>query len=173
MEVVIYTTPTCPYCRQAKEYLRQKGIPFVEKDVTSNPAHAQEMIQVSGQRGVPVLIINGQVIVGFNRPLIEQALASAGTAGRPRLGASVADAAKVAAKYGLGVYQGAYVGQVTPGSPAERAGIRAGDVILGIADYVVQNADDVQHLVERMVPGQAVPVVVWRDGRQVQLELRF
>ena len=166
MEVVIYTTPTCPYCRQAKEYLRQKGMPFVEKDVTSNPAYVQEMIQVSGQRGVPVLIINGQVIVGFNRPLIEQALASAGTAGRPRLGASVADAAKVAAKYGLGVYQGAYVGQVTPG-------IRAGDVILGIAGYTVQNADDVQRLMERMVPGQAVPVVVWRDGRQVQLELRF
>lgn len=175
MEVVVYTTPTCPYCRQAKEFLRQKGIPFVEKDVTSNPAHAQEMIQVSGQRGVPVLIINGQVIVGFNRPLIEQVLSSAGPtgAGRPRLGASVADAAKVAAKYGLGVYQGAYVGQVTPGSPAERAGIRVGDVILGMAGYSIQNADDVQHLVERMTPGQSVPVVVWRDGRQIQLEVRF
>lgn len=167
MEVLIYTTPTCPYCRQAKEFLRAKGIPFEEKDVSSDPIAAQEMIRVSGQRGVPVLVIDGEVIVGFNRPAIEQALAG----GTTRLGASVADAAKVAHKYGLGILQGVYVGNVNPGSPAERAGLQAGDVILAISDHPVHTAEELQKMVGALRRGTVVTLTVWRDGRQTLRQL--
>ena len=132
MSVTIYTTPTCPYCRQAKDYLRARQVAFEEKNVAADPSAAEEMVRHSGQRGVPVLLIDGQVIVGFDRARIDAALASRG-APRPRLGAAIADAAGVAPKYGLGLYEGAYVGRVHPGSAAARAGIQAGDVIIGLA----------------------------------------
>ncbi len=74
MAVTIYTTPTCSWCQAAKHYLRQRAIPFREVDVSRDPAAAREMVRKSGQMGVPVLDINGRIIVGFNRPAIAQAL---------------------------------------------------------------------------------------------------
>ncbi|MEM3452997.1 MAG: glutaredoxin family protein [Candidatus Hadarchaeum sp.] len=73
-EVKIYTTPTCPYCIMAKNFLRENGIEFVEKNVASDRAAAVEMVEKSGQMGVPVLDINGEIIVGFNREAIKRAL---------------------------------------------------------------------------------------------------
>ncbi len=61
----------------AKDFLKQKGVAFKEIDVGSDPAAAEEMIALSGQMGVPVITINGEVIVGFDRPAIEKALAKA------------------------------------------------------------------------------------------------
>ncbi len=72
--VTIYTTPTCSFCRQAKEYLSQHGVPYTEVNVAANPAAAQEMIAKSGQMGVPVLDIGGTLIVGFDKKAIERAL---------------------------------------------------------------------------------------------------
>jgi len=58
----------------AKEYLKSKNIEFEDVDVGSNMERAMEMVQKSGQQGVPVLDVNGQVIIGFNKPAIDQAL---------------------------------------------------------------------------------------------------
>jgi glutaredoxin len=58
----------------AKEYLKSKNIEFEDVDVGSNMERAMEMIQKSGQQGVPVLDVNGKVIIGFNKPAIDQAL---------------------------------------------------------------------------------------------------
>lgn len=76
MSVIVYSTPTCPYCRAAKRYLASRGIPFEDIDVSRNRAAAIEMIRKSGQQGVPVLDINGEIIVGFDRPRIDAALAA-------------------------------------------------------------------------------------------------
>jgi glutaredoxin 3 len=74
MSVVLYSTPSCGYCRSAKEYFSQNGISFSEYNVAADPLRAQEMIRKSGQMGVPVIDIDGRVIVGFNKVEIERAL---------------------------------------------------------------------------------------------------
>ncbi len=74
MTVTIYSTTYCPYCVMAKDYLRQHSIPFQEINLTEHPEHIDEMIEKSGQTGVPVLDIDGQIIVGFNRNAIKNAL---------------------------------------------------------------------------------------------------
>jgi glutaredoxin-like YruB-family protein len=74
MAVTIYTTPTCGYCRVAKDYFRTNDVPFTEYDVSADQRKAEEMVRKSGQRGVPVIDVHGKVIVGFNRPEIEKAL---------------------------------------------------------------------------------------------------
>jgi len=73
-KVKIYTTPTCPFCFLAKEYLKEKGIEFEEIDVSKNEAAAMEMIQKSGQMGVPVIEIDGQIVVGFDKEKIDELL---------------------------------------------------------------------------------------------------
>ncbi|MCF7949121.1 MAG: glutaredoxin domain-containing protein [Spirochaetia bacterium] len=74
MAVALYSTPTCAYCRKAKEYLRERKVQFTEYNVATNQAKADEMMKKSGQMGVPVIDIHGRVIVGFNQPEIERAL---------------------------------------------------------------------------------------------------
>jgi glutaredoxin-like YruB-family protein len=74
MAVTVYSTPTCPYCNMAKQYFKEKGIEFVDYNVAENPEKAEEMIKKSGQQGVPVIDINGKIIVGFNKAEIDKAL---------------------------------------------------------------------------------------------------
>ena len=74
MSVSLYSTPSCVYCRLAKDYFRQNGIAFSEYNVASDHGKADEMVRKSGQMGVPVIEINGRVIVGFNKPEIDRAL---------------------------------------------------------------------------------------------------
>ena len=76
MEVKVYSTPTCPYCKHAKEYLSSKGVSFQDIDVSNDKDALQEMIKVSKQMGVPVIIINGEVIVGFDKSRIDSLLQS-------------------------------------------------------------------------------------------------
>jgi len=72
--VVIYTTPTCHFCHMAKEYFDSKGIKYESKDVTLDMQAQQEMIQKSGQLGVPVIDIGGEITVGFNLAKINEML---------------------------------------------------------------------------------------------------
>jgi len=74
MTVKIYSTPTCPYCKLTKDFLKEKGIAFVDIDVSADPAAANEMVKKSGQMGVPVADIDGQIIVGWNKSALEDAL---------------------------------------------------------------------------------------------------
>ena len=74
MAVTIYTTPTCGYCKVAKEFFRSQHVPFTEYNVASDQRKAEEMVRKTGQMGVPVIEVNGKVIVGFNRPEIEKVL---------------------------------------------------------------------------------------------------
>jgi glutaredoxin 3 len=73
-KVVIYTSPGCPVCKRAKEYLAQKGATIEEIDVAADRHAADEMVQKSGQMGVPVMLINGAMLVGFNPLKVDVAL---------------------------------------------------------------------------------------------------
>ena len=72
--VTIYSASWCAFCHAAKDYLNKLGVPFEDKDVESNPQYATEAVSKSGQMGIPVLDINGTIIVGFDRPRIDAAL---------------------------------------------------------------------------------------------------
>jgi glutaredoxin-like YruB-family protein len=73
-EVKIYSTPTCPYCIRAKQFLKENNIPFLDIDVAKDAQAGEEMIEKSGQMGVPVLDIGGEIIVGFDQEKIREAL---------------------------------------------------------------------------------------------------
>ena len=74
MIVKIYTTSTCPYCKMAKDFLKENKIKFEEIDVGRSHEAANEMIKKSGQTGVPVLDINGKIVVGFDVERIKKTL---------------------------------------------------------------------------------------------------
>lgn len=74
--VIIYSAGWCAFCHAAKQYLDQKGIKYTDKDVERDMANAQEAVQKSGQMGIPVLDINGTIILGFDRPRIDAALSN-------------------------------------------------------------------------------------------------
>ena len=65
--VIIYSTPACVYCKLAKEYFKQNNVAYTEKDVYEDTVAREEMIEKSGQLGVPVIDINGKIVVGFDR----------------------------------------------------------------------------------------------------------
>jgi len=71
MKCKVYSTPTCPFCKMAKAYLEAKGIPFEDLDVSSDPVAREEMIQRSGQMGVPVIDIDGQIVIGFDKERLD------------------------------------------------------------------------------------------------------
>ena len=73
-KVTVYSTPTCPYCVQAKKYLDNKGIDYEHYDVAKDTEKRKEMVEKSGQMGVPVIVIDDNVIVGFERQEIEKLL---------------------------------------------------------------------------------------------------
>ena len=73
-KVKVYSTPTCPYCIRAKQFLKDGAVVFDDIDVSKDQDAAQEMIKRSGQMGVPVIDIDGELIVGFDKEKIKQTL---------------------------------------------------------------------------------------------------
>jgi len=73
-KVTVYSTATCPFCIRAKQFLKENNIRFEDIDVSVNQEKAQEMIKRSGQMGVPVLDIDGDIIVGFDKEKIKETL---------------------------------------------------------------------------------------------------
>jgi serine protease Do len=129
------------------------------------------MARVSRQRGVPVIVVDGHVVVGFDRPQLERLLAQPGEGSRG-IGLAVASAGAYAQKHGLHLPEGAYVGKVRPESAAMRAGIQPGDVIVGVAGQAVRGEEDLAALLHAQ-RGQRAPVAVWRQGqtRVVEIDL--
>lgn len=76
IQVKIYTTPTCAYCKMAKEYFKSKDVPYEEYDVTTDPSRQEEMIKKTGRMAVPVIDINGTIVEGFDKEKIDKLLAN-------------------------------------------------------------------------------------------------
>ncbi len=72
--VVVFSTPTCPHCRHAKQYLKSRGIHFTDVDISRDERAARDMVRISGQQGVPVIQINGRPVIGFDRAQIDRLL---------------------------------------------------------------------------------------------------
>ena len=73
-KVTIYTTPSCPWCIKTKEFLKEHKVTYTEKNVAEDVDAAKEAIEKSGQRGVPVVEVDGQIILGFDEPALKKAL---------------------------------------------------------------------------------------------------
>ena len=73
-KVIVFSTPTCSFCNQAKHYFREKNIRFTDVDVSKDQSAARDMMRRTGQMGVPVILINNKAIVGFDRSKINQML---------------------------------------------------------------------------------------------------
>ena len=63
----IYSTQTCHFCQMTKEFLNEKSVPFTNYDVSTDATKRQEMIEMTGQMGVPVIVIDGDIMIGFDR----------------------------------------------------------------------------------------------------------
>jgi glutaredoxin 3 len=71
---IVYSATWCAFCHAAKDYLKSKGVEYEDRDVESDPTFADEAVEKSGQRGIPVLDFDGTIILGFDRPKIDAAL---------------------------------------------------------------------------------------------------
>lgn len=128
------------------------------------------MVRISGQRGVPVTVIDGQAIVGYDRPRLEQLLTPAR---RLRLGAAIADAAGMAAKGRCTVAQGAYIGRITPGGVASRAGLQPGDAIVSFANQSVTDALALEGMLAGVRSGGVLLLTYVRGNGRYEAQLRF
>jgi len=73
-KITIYTTPTCVYCKMAKAFFKENNVAYEEKDVAVDAKAREEMMQKSGQLGVPVIDIDGEIIIGFNKEKLSELL---------------------------------------------------------------------------------------------------
>ncbi len=74
MTVKVYSTPTCPWCKKVKAFLKENNVKFTDVDVSSDEKASAEMIKKSGQMGVPVIDVNGTILVGFDEAKLKEAL---------------------------------------------------------------------------------------------------
>lgn len=177
--VTVYSTKTCPWCDRAKDYLRSKNVPFVEKDVASDYEAAMEMIRRTGQQGVPVIATDEEVILGFDQPRLARLAEKFSGPKRPPLGLLAADAEQYLQKHPEEAEKfpadtkGVYVGEVRPGSVAEKSGLRRGDVVQALAGKRVRNMAALDQLIGNVKAGEAVAVRFLRDGESQEAELQF
>ncbi|MDP6100752.1 MAG: Uxx-star family glutaredoxin-like (seleno)protein [Dehalococcoidia bacterium] len=171
MDVEVYTTPTCGYCLQAKKFLSERRVEFVEYDVSQDRAAADKMAKLTNQMGVPVVVVDGEVLIGFDRPRLESLLAKTGNSQRPHFGLHIADASKIAQKTGTVPVFGALVGRVASSSLGEKAGLKQGDIITEANLRPIHNADDLEQALSALVVGSRMAIVFLRGRMTMKSEL--
>jgi glutaredoxin 3 len=153
-----------------KQFLSQRGVNYEERDVSRNQTYARELVNNTGQMGVPVTVFNGEIVVGFDRQRLEQLISSGSKAKRPSFGASIADAEKITAKQGNQIISGAYVGGTRQGSSAQRIGLKQGDIITRINKQTITRANDLERVLSNLQEGQRILVEFQRNGRTTAAE---
>jgi S1-C subfamily serine protease len=118
------------------------GVKFTEYDVSRDENAAEEMVKKSGQMGVPVITIDGQVVIGFDRTRLRALLSG----DKLHFGLKVADASRVATKSGGIPVFGAIIGEVTPGSLGDKAGLKPGDIITQVNGRQVSNSAEAEQV---------------------------
>lgn len=160
-----------------KEFLSREQVSYEEKNVGVDRQAAQEMVNLTGQMGVPVTVLAGDTIIGFNQPALRNAVnklrqqqAGSSTAPKIKLGAQVADAVKVLAQQGQPARPGALLGSVRPGSLAEQAGLQEGDLIVTLDGHAINSATDLANALESVATrGLSRPALTfWRNGQKLE-----
>ncbi|MBT0961393.1 Do family serine endopeptidase [Denitromonas iodatirespirans] len=167
---------------KGRVFPEESFVPFIQTDVAINPGNSGgPLFNLAGE----VVGINAQIFsrtggfmgVSFAIPIdiamdIQTQLRKAGKVERGRIGVGIQEVtAALAGAFGLSSLDGALVGSVEPDSPAQRAGVRAGDVIVRFGDQSVQRSDDLPRIVARMAPGREVPMDVLRGGERQTLQV--
>jgi len=162
MDVKIYTTPTCGYCRQAKSFLDGLGVEYTEYDVSRDRAAAEEMVGMTGQMGVPVIVVDGEAVIGFDRMRLQTLLGNGNHRKPVRFGLKIADAPAVS---------GVLVGAVSPGLPGEKTGLKAGDIITEINAGRIGKTADAEKALTGLKPGAVVTIRFKRNGENRKSEI--
>jgi S1-C subfamily serine protease len=146
-------------------------VKYTEYDVSRDRAAAEEMVNLTGQMGVPVIVIDGQAVIGFDRARIQE-LVAGGNGNKPlRFGLKIADADKVAQKTGAGPVLGAIIGEVSRGFLGEKAGLKEGDIITAINGGRINNAADMERVLAGLKPGNIVTILFLRGGETRKSEI--
>lgn len=153
-------------------------MPYVEKDVANDYTAAMEMIRRSGQQGVPVIATDDEVILGFDQVRLARLAEKLAGPKRPPLGLLAADAEQYLARHpdaaqGAAVSTGVYVGEVRPGTVAERAGFQRGDIITSLAGKRIKTMAAMDQMVGTLKAGDAVAARYWRGGEERTTTLQF
>ena len=167
MDVIVYSSPTWPYCNMVKEFLSQNGVSYKEYDVSLDQNAARELVNRTGQMGVPVTIIDGQAIIGFDRAKLEQIFSQEQW---PSLGAAIADTSKITAKQGTRITIGAYIGKVRPRSLADRLGLSADDIVTEMNMQRIVNANDMERAISKMSEGSRISLVLITRNNELTTE---
>ena len=154
-------------------------MPFEEKDVAKDFTAAMEMIRRTGQQGVPVVATEDEVILGFDQVRLARLAEKYAGPKRPPLGVLAADAEEYLSRHPEKAdsippgTKGVYVGKIRPDTVAERAGLRAGDVIVGFAGKRVRTMAQLDQLVGTLKAGDKATVRYLRDGQEQTASLQF
>ena len=149
-----------------KEFLSQQNIPYRELDVSQDRAAAEEMVAKTGQMGVPVTVIGGEAVIGFDRVRLQGIIQQLKSRRGPAFGAAVADAVRKSRD----ASPGAYVGNIKTNSAAQRIGLRPGDVIVEINKQKITAAADLVQAINRLGEGNRITVIFLRDGQRKAAE---
>ena len=147
------------------------GVKYTDYDVSRDREAAEEMVTLTGQMGVPVTVIDGEVVIGFDRPRLQTILAGGGGRKPVHFGLKIADADRMAQRHGEIPVFGAVVGEVSPGSLGEKAGLRAGDIVTKVNMWRVSNADDFQKALLGLKPGSIVTIMFLRGSENRKSEI--
>ena len=128
------------------------------------------MVRVSGQMGVPVTVIDGQAVVGFDRARLQALLATAGSGQTVHFGVAIGDASRQHTAGNIPIF-GAFIGRVAPGSIGERAGLAAGDVVTEINHQNVSGASDMEKALSGLKPGDVLSIVFLRGSETRKSEI--
>jgi S1-C subfamily serine protease len=153
-----------------KQLLSQRGVGYEERDVSRNQAYARELVNNTGQMGIPVTVFDGEIVVGFDRQRLEKLVSNIKTSQRPAFGASIADAGKITAKQGMAAASGAYIGSVKQASAAQKMGLKQGDIIIQLNRKNIVDADDLQRELAELQKGSRISVVFLRNGIKKMVE---
>jgi S1-C subfamily serine protease len=128
------------------------------------------LVKLTGQNSVPVTVLEGQTVIGFDKPRLEWLIAQAPADSPLKLGAGVADVSK-SGRQDLPISFGAYVGRIKPGSIAEKAGLAVGDTIIQLNNHAVSRAAHIELLIAKMKPGEKLNIVFIRGATVTTTEI--
>ena len=175
-QVTVFVKPGDPGSEAVLRYLDQRGVTYTTRDVLSDPSATAILFGRIGRVTTPVVQIGERLLVGYDPVQLARFLPREGEE-EPTVsfGAAVRSVtAQIAAEKGLPATYGVEVGSVHEGSPAEAAGIRAGDLITEIGPYTINGgADPFRRAVSLRRPGDTMTLSLWRDGGTTDAVVSF